>query len=149
MTIFDRIEKLKQIEPFSSLRFSELALIAEVCLSREYQPGEKILPSGLVSDYLYIALEGKLADHNGMVLPQVVGVTSLLLNRPLEQSLEAGSSGAVCLLIKRGHFYTIVHECPALMPGFLRLLPQTSVLYRKHPAAAGKRTAVTVKEQTR
>lgn len=146
MTILDRIEKLQQIDAFQPLRFSELALIAEVCIYREYRPGEKILPEGLVSDYLFIAVGGKLSDSCGMGLPPIIGAASLLLNRPLATAVEAGSSGAVCLLVKRGHFFTVMHECPALSAGFLKLLPQTAPLYRAEQTNSSAETTHSVKE---
>ncbi|OQY29736.1 MAG: hypothetical protein B6244_02805 [Candidatus Cloacimonetes bacterium 4572_55] len=124
MTPSEKIFSLKGILPFNRLRDSELILIAEITKYRSYAPGEKITSAGRILPKLYITIDGELTaegPENGekFPVPQVFGVESLLMDHPIIHSLSASEpGGANCLLINKGHFFTIMYECPELVIGF-------------------------------
>ena len=77
---------------------------------------------GCGSTLLHVVVEGEVLDDAGTRSPRVFGVTALLLDRPAPETRVASpSGGATCLLIHRGHFFTTINECPALIAGFLEM----------------------------
>lgn len=119
MNTIDRLFELRTTPPFDQLRQSELVLIAAAAWTREYRSGETIGHAGRPLRHLYILAEGS-AEWNGEPVPHVFGTESLLQGTPLDQPIRAGGIGATCILIRRGHFHTILSECPALVVGLLR-----------------------------
>jgi hypothetical protein len=52
----------------------------------------------------------------------VIGADLLLVNRPVPLTLAAHEhDGAACLRMSKGHFFTVVNECPALLVEMIRL----------------------------
>lgn len=122
MTLVERVFRLRFVAPFARLADAELALIAESAVLRRYEPGKRVLSRGKAARALFVTLEGGLTDEQGRRLPDVLPAASLLHGEPLACDIfTSATDGAVCLLINKGHFFTILHECPALTIGFLDL----------------------------
>ena len=118
--VIDHLLALKGISPFSRLRDSELVLIANVVREVVYPPGAKVFGTGRPLPALHIVIDGRVQGPDGVALPAVFGVESLLLDQPAVGPLAADPChGARCLLISRAHFFTMVNECPALTVGFI------------------------------
>lgn len=122
MTIIERIFRLRLVPPFGRLSDAELALIAQAAVLRRYEPGRRIWSRDKAARALFVTIEGGLTDGGGARLPDVVPAEALLRGRPPAYDiLAAPAGGAACLLISKGHFFTILHECPALTIGFIEL----------------------------
>lgn len=122
MTLVERIFRLRSVAPFDRLTDAELALIADSAVLRHYQPGKRVVSRDKPARALFVTLHGSLADEQGRPLPDVLPMASLLSGKPLPcDILTSATDGAVCLLINKGHFFTILHECPALTIGFVEL----------------------------
>ena len=120
MRITEKIFALKRTKPFDKLRDSELTLIAEIARERRYAPGEIFISSEKPLQSLYVVVQGSINRSNGNKMPNVFGIESLLFDVPVTDTLEVSrEAGATCLLIAKGHFFTIINECPSLTVGFL------------------------------
>lgn len=121
----NRIEKffgLKRHPLFASLENEELILIAEIAISRRFAPGSVVAESDSLPRRLYVITSGHVYEEDGeeeTSLP-LIGVESLLLDKPLGRRLLADSEeGAECLVIGKGHFFTIINECPEILARYL------------------------------
>ncbi len=122
MTVIERFFKLRDVPPFDRLYDSELSLIAEAAVQRTYAPGHVILSSNKLLKALFITLDGWLEDAAGKRMPSVFSPEYLLMGIPADGDVIASKErGAVCLLISKGHFFTILYECPMLTLGFSEL----------------------------
>jgi signal-transduction protein with cAMP-binding, CBS, and nucleotidyltransferase domain len=121
MTIVDKVLALKALEPFSSLEGAELFVIAGITKARVYQPGEKMFPGGKPFSHVYITVRGRVIFPDGSSAPEVLGVESLIGDEIFQRDVIAGTE-TECLLIPKEHFFTIMHECPALAAGFIGII---------------------------
>ena len=72
--------------------------------------------------HLLVVVGGRVETEPGRpISTQVIGADVLLMNRPAPRTLTAGAEGAVCLRMCKGHFFTVVSECPALLVEMSRL----------------------------
>jgi signal-transduction protein with cAMP-binding, CBS, and nucleotidyltransferase domain len=122
MNITEKIFALNQIEPFSILQYSELILIAEVTSEYYYQPEKVIVPAGTVLQKLYIVVDGKVITQEGQQPIPIFGVNSLILEEAIPYDIIADKAhGATVLSISKGHFFTIINECPNVVINFLKI----------------------------
>jgi len=120
MTITEKIFALKRTKPFDRLRDSELTLIAEIVREIQYAPGETLISSNRPLQSLYVVAQGSIYRSGKDKMPSVFGIESILFDMPVTDTLEAShEDGAICLLIAKGHLFTIINECPSLIVGFL------------------------------
>ncbi|HBN08100.1 MAG TPA: Crp/Fnr family transcriptional regulator [Cyanobacteria bacterium UBA8530] len=118
MTLTEKAFALRAVPPFDRLNDSELALVAEATKFRLFAPGERIASADGVLQKLYVRISGAVFSGNEH-FPAVFGAPSLLFGHSLERDLIAcPETGASCLLISKGHFFTLIYECPCLMVGF-------------------------------
>lgn len=121
MSLIERVLDLSRLAPFDALRESELIAVADVCRSRIYGPGERLAQQGEILPRLVLVVEGGFVTAQGQQAPDLIGLSSVLLARELEQSLQAGTEGARSLEIAAGHVFTLVNECPSWTLGCLGL----------------------------
>lgn len=121
MKVAEKMFALRRSPPFDRLFDSEMGPMARACRVRDYRAGELVAPGDRPLRHLYIVVGGSV-ERGGVSLPRVFGETSLLLRHLPGQPLVAGAAGARCLLLGRGHFFTLVNECPWLLQGVLRRL---------------------------
>jgi signal-transduction protein with cAMP-binding, CBS, and nucleotidyltransferase domain len=120
MTIAEKLFALKSTPPFDRLRDSELALIAEVARYRRYASGEIICSPSRPLRRLHLVVNGGIRSTQGATAPRVFGVAAVLFDRAVPDSWRAvAPEGADCLLIQKGNFFTMIHECTSLAAGFL------------------------------
>jgi hypothetical protein len=118
MSAIARLFQLHMTPPFDRLRREELAVIAGVSRETRWQPGEIIAGPDQPLRHLLIIRQGAvtLAERP---LPPIIGASALLFEQPLPGPLVADpTQGAAGLTINRGHFFTIVNECPGLLMAF-------------------------------
>ncbi|MBT5903190.1 MAG: hypothetical protein HOH58_13880 [Opitutaceae bacterium] len=109
---------LQRIPPFESVTDGELEIAAKVLVVRKFAPGALVLGSGEPFRRLLIKLDGSwLVDK--AELPGVLGVESLLSGVEGPGEIVAGPTGARCLMMTRGHFFTFINECPSLLLSLL------------------------------
>jgi signal-transduction protein with cAMP-binding, CBS, and nucleotidyltransferase domain len=123
MTLTQRIFVLSRVPGFDQLRDEELPAVAASMTERTYRPGEVVVSAGSPMSHLLVVVAGHVrAEGSTRVASPVIGADLLILNRPAGVSLTADDDeGAVCLRMSKGHFYTIVNECPALLVEMGRL----------------------------
>lgn len=109
---------LQRHAPFDSLTDRELEIAATVAVERRFAPGTLVLGPGEPFHRLLIRLEGSwwLQDRE---LPGVLGIESLLAGVEGPGEIRAGTNGVRCLTLSRGHFFTLINECPALLLSLL------------------------------
>ncbi len=130
MDITEKLFALKRIAPFSGLRHSELALIAEVARERRFAPGALVSASGTPVARLYTVVAGRIVNADGQPTPMVFGAASLLYSYPLVKDLYASpDEGVTCLLMGKGHFFTLINECPEFTAGLLELSSAAASFY--------------------
>jgi CRP-like cAMP-binding protein len=111
------------IAPFSRLDGDEVGVVCDVAVLKRYAPGEWIARAGRVASRVSIVVEGSVEGAPG----RVFGMLGLLTGTPGLLDLKAGPEGAACLHVRRGPFFTIVHECPEILTWILEQEP-TAVL---------------------
>ena len=119
MTLTERIFALRNVPGFDQLRDEELLAVAAGMTVRTYAPREVVVSAGSSMWYL---LQIVKVQRTGELLPPVIGADLLLTNQPVGNTLAAGpDTGAVALRMTKGHFFTIVNECPAFLVEMTRL----------------------------
>jgi len=113
MNLAERIFAIKHHQLFSSLRDSELAVVGEIARHRKVPPSRVVWRAGKPALHLFLPIEGTLL-LDGKPCQDKVILRSLLQASPLPQDLLAGPQGCELLIIGKGHFFTMLHECPGL-----------------------------------
>jgi CRP-like cAMP-binding protein len=123
VTLTQRIFALKRTPGFDQLPDDELLVVAASMTERRYAPDEVVLAAGVSIWQLLVVVGGRVTGGpSGEDVPSIVGADLLILNRPVPHTLTADSrEGAVCLRMSKGHFFTVVNECPALLVAIARL----------------------------
>lgn len=106
---------LAEIEPFSRLDPDEVAVVLGVARARRYAPGERICQAGRPFTKVSVVLQGEVLGGNGRLL----GAVGTLCGLASPREIRAGEKGALCLQLRRGQFFTIVHECPEILAWLL------------------------------
>ncbi|MEW6754653.1 MAG: cyclic nucleotide-binding domain-containing protein [Candidatus Latescibacterota bacterium] len=132
MTQVEKIFALQRVSPFDRLYDAELTLVAEVARDRRYPPGETVVSERAPLQSLYVVVQGGVYSADGTPAPRVVGIHSLLFDLPFTDTLRASpEEGAVCLVIGKSHFHTIVNACSELVIGLLEGPPLLLPLCRR------------------
>jgi CRP-like cAMP-binding protein len=123
MTLTERIFALKNIPGFDQLRDEELLTVAASMAERQYDPGQVIVSAGTPMWHLLVVVRGQIrGERSSDAVAPVVGADLLLTNRVAPDTLTADDrDGAVILRMSKGHFFTVVNECPALLVEMSRL----------------------------
>lgn len=116
MKLMEKLFALRQSKYLKGLDESALTLIAEIAETRVFAPGEKFADAGHCLQRLYLVVEGAIQNQNDVTMPEVLGPASLLFGVPVHESLIAvPGQGATCLVVGKGHFFTIVYQFPSLL----------------------------------
>jgi signal-transduction protein with cAMP-binding, CBS, and nucleotidyltransferase domain len=122
MTLTERMFALREVTGFDQLRGEELLTVASGMTERRYDPEQVVVSAGSSMWHLLVVVGGRVEVEPGRpISSQVIGADVLLMNRPAPRTLTAGADGAVCLRMSKGHFFTVVSECPALLVEMSRL----------------------------
>lgn len=121
MTIVEKLFALKQYPLFRILTDSELILIAELAVARSFAAGARIAGEKTVLNRLIIVGGGGVVrEETGEAEFPVIGIECLAGGDPVTGALVAGPDGAECLMISKGHFFTIINECPDILTRYLQ-----------------------------
>ncbi len=122
----DFVTQVAGIPPFSRLDGDEVASSATWPRSAAMRQA-----SGSPRGPNALSREHRRRGVGGQGLPgRVFGMLSVLTGSPGVLDLRAGPEGACCLQVRRGPFFTIVHECPEILTWVLEQEP-TAVLEGK------------------
>lgn len=127
MRKYSLIEKaflLKDTPPFENLEDQELFNIADVLETVEFNQGDPVLKKNSVANYLFLVVDGDVISESGETSMKVLGVKPILNGSGVSESFVAGSNGATCLRMGKGHFFTTLYECPNVMVEFMQLMDQ-------------------------
>ncbi len=123
MTLMQRYFALRRHAPFSGLPDRDRMLVAEVAEARPFEAGRRLIEAGRPLRRLYLVIDGELRFDRGGLCPALLGVGSLLFDHELDEGIVAGENGATCITLEKGHFYTLIYQCPALLLGLLERVP--------------------------
>jgi hypothetical protein len=123
MTLAERMFALRALPGFDQLRADELLAVAAGMTERRYRPGQVVAAADTSLWHLLVIVGGRVVpQEGGDALPPIVGADLLITNRSVPATLVADDrEGAVCLRLSKGHFFTVVNECPALLVEMIRL----------------------------
>jgi signal-transduction protein with cAMP-binding, CBS, and nucleotidyltransferase domain len=128
-----RLGALCRIAPFDRVREVELALLAEVAVSRAYAPGAPIHAGGAPLARLLIVTGGVVRDAEGRAVGPVCGLASMFDAALVGVLTADATEGAEVLWINKHTFFTLARECPELVTGFLELGPAGAAGSRATP----------------
>ncbi|MCF3650804.1 hypothetical protein [Synoicihabitans lomoniglobus] len=120
MTPVELMFALRRQPPFDSMSDGELEIAAKVVVERSFAPGALVLGPGEPFRRLLLRLDGSW-QTDSRSLPTILGVESLLTGIEGPGEVRAGPDGVRCLTMTRGHFFTLVNECPALLLSLLSM----------------------------
>lgn len=118
MNLVEKIFILKNETVFSSLSNAELILVANIAKTRSYSKGSAIVEQNMPIQNIFI-LKDKNATYKEKVLAKCFGAEEMLNDVTLEEDIVAQEDIEV-ILISKGHFYTLVYECPSFMIDLLK-----------------------------
>ena len=121
MTLTERLYTMKQLPLLSGLGETELFLLAEVSRWRTFAPGKVLHDAGENVSRLYLTLSGQAEREDGTPVAGVFDVVSLLYGQPIAQSLRVSKTAPLeCLCLSKGHFFTLINECPGVLLNLLK-----------------------------
>lgn len=120
MTVIERALALQSVSVFAGLRTQELLAIGRIAEHRDFAPGALVCSAESVSKGLIITIRGELLESGMIPVPSVIGIASLIRDSEMGADITAGEKGAECLLIGKGHFFTIIHQCPEIVRDLLK-----------------------------
>ena len=123
MMLTAKVFALQKLPHFQDLGLRELTHLARLMSEHTYPAGQVIHRESAPIKRLIVVLEGHFVDPDGLPLPELIGVRSLLFEEDLPAPITAGPGGALCLHLRRTHFYTFVFDCPVFLERLL--LPTT------------------------
>jgi hypothetical protein len=123
MTLPERMFALRGLPGFDQLRADELLAVAAGMTERRYRPGQVVAAADTSLWHLLVVVAGHVLPQGvSEPMPPIIGADLLITNRALAVTLVADPrEGAVCLRLGKGHFFTVVNECPALLVEMIRL----------------------------
>ena len=117
MTIIERMTVLRTLAPFDLLAPAELLQVADACAEKNYSAGQIVFERGKPLLAVHVVCEGSIV-MDGRECGRIFGVEGVLFHRVLSATALAGSTGARCLTLGCGKFFTLANECPAFTLGF-------------------------------
>ena len=119
MKLIDRIIKLKEVPPFSSLAHQELCIIADIMYEKRLPKGSVLIKGKEIVDSFYVLLEGSLQEGEKNKFPhrididniQIFGVSSILFYKEFPADLIVKEDVFV-LGVRKKHMFTITNEYP-------------------------------------
>jgi signal-transduction protein with cAMP-binding, CBS, and nucleotidyltransferase domain len=113
MSLIDKIFTLQQCDPFKSLRHSELVLTANITKVKKYPKGSIIIPKEAAVQNFFILSKGE-AYYKERPLAAFFGAEELMNDVALDEDVIAHED-IEALVINKGHFFTLIYECPGLL----------------------------------
>jgi len=126
MLVMEKLYALQRSPIFHGLDESEILLVAEVAQLRSFAPGSIICSVDSDSLRLHIPIRGEASYESGRPAGKVFDVPSLLFNDVLIEGIRAGDTGCDCLTISKGHFFTLLSECPEILVNMMAAVGDSS-----------------------
>lgn len=121
MTLTEKLYALRRSPVFQGVDENELLLLAEAAQLRSYAPGAVICRAGECPPRLFVPIVGTAQFASGAKTAAVFDLSALLYDQPLAEDIVASATDSVhCLAITKGHFFTLVNECPMVLLNVLR-----------------------------
>ncbi len=120
MSPLDTLTLLGRLAPFDRLNGDERLSVASVLRERHYAADSVVQPKGEAWPHLLILVGGSW-QAEGSPLPPLLGVASVLGADDSAVEVRAGVEGVHCLMLEKGHFFTMANECPNVLLGLLSL----------------------------
>lgn len=120
--LIDNFFALRRLKPLQMLSDNELMLIARVAKSQSFPPNHLIADNTAPLNKLYLLVDGSYVSDTGMELHPVVGIVSLLFNKPPAYPIHTGPEGAKCILLLKAQYFTLINACPKLMRSFIEMI---------------------------
>lgn len=118
MSVVKKVFDLFVVEPFNSLRHSDLISLAKVAMYRTYIRNEKILLAGNSVSHVYVVVSGSL-QYGEDAVKDTFGVSQIFFSGLAKYELFITSDEATLLIISSKHLFTLVDECPEFLLGLL------------------------------
>lgn len=113
MTLVDKIFTIQNTVPFNTLRHSEIILTANISSVKKFSKGSPLTSTDVAIQNLYVIIQGEVS-YDGKKISNFFGAEELLNDIVLDKEIICESDVEV-LLISKGHFFTLIYECPGLM----------------------------------
>jgi len=113
MRLIEKIFILQNQSPFNILRHTELILTANIANVKKYAKGSTLISNDFPVQNLFILKKGE-ASYKGKNISGFFGAEELMNDVTLEESVIA-QTDIEALIISKGHFYTLIYECPEFM----------------------------------
>ena len=126
MLVTEKLYALQGSPIFQGLDESEILLVAEVAQLRSFAADAVICSVDADSLRLYIPIRGGGFFESGRPAGKVFDVPSLLFNDVMIEGIRAGSEGCDCLTISKGHFFTLLSECPSILVNMMAVVGDSS-----------------------
>lgn len=118
MRLAEKTLRLQEIDPFSRIGLEELVIFADATRVLVFGAGEVVCEAGHSLARLLVVVSGAVVGTDGRPLDPVLGIYSLLFHHRSAETLRASAEdGAVCLCLRKGQFFTLIHQCPVLLEG--------------------------------
>lgn len=118
MNLAKKIFVLKNETVFSSLSSSELILAANIAKVRKYPKGSTIIQRNTPVQNIFI-LNNKSVQYKEKTISKCFGAEEMLNDVVLNEDVIAKDE-TEAIIISKGHFYTLVYECPYFMIDLLK-----------------------------
>ncbi len=105
---------LAAVIPFDRLSPLELEIVGAVLQENSYEPGAVIQLANHPLGRILIRTKGSWQSEHAE-LPNVIGVGALIGLEGRYPEIVAGDSGVECYALRKGHFFTIINECPEVL----------------------------------
>lgn len=113
MQLVEKIFTLQNTLPFDTLRHSELILTANIAKVKKYVKGSILIDKDALVQNLFIIRSGE-AIYKEKRTSNLFGAEELLNDVTLNENVVANTD-IEALVISKGHFYTLIYECPEFM----------------------------------
>jgi CRP-like cAMP-binding protein len=138
LSTIEKILFLKSVPLFERIPSEELAGVAQIVQTAQFERGERFIRQGDEGDCLYVIVDGEVdvvIDGIGQVghigHKNIIGETAILSGNPRNANCIAATSLTV-LKLARDDFWELMDERPEIATGIIRVLvDQLAVLIEK------------------
>lgn len=114
MTFVEKYTILSSLNPFNKLDKDELSVIADACFDYNFKPLECVAQKGSLCMHLFIMSSGSI-EYMGKQY-KLFSPSKMIAFEEYEENAIANSvEGAMCLVLTRQHFFSIIRKCPKLL----------------------------------
>ncbi len=123
-----RLKALRRVAPFDRLGTQEIGRLVEMTVLKRHAPGVRVHAGEAPLPRLMVVVAGVLRAADGGAAGPVCGLASMFTEAPVGPLFADPAVGAEVIEINKYTFFTLAHECPEVVRGFLELGPQGEAL---------------------